>query len=163
MSDDPYALAEALGTRLRASGLRMAAAESCTGGLLSAAVTAVPGSSDYFLGGVVAYHDGAKTALLGVPEPLIASRGAVSAEVALAMADGARALFGAGIAVGITGIAGPGGGTEGKPVGTVWIAVVSDAARTPHRLLLPGDRRRVREAAVAEALRLLDGAFGGAA
>jgi nicotinamide-nucleotide amidase len=153
-------LAEALGTRLRASGLRLAASESCTGGMLSAAVTAVPGSSDYFLGGVVAYDNDAKTALLGVRASLIASEGAVSALVALAMADGARLRFGADVGIGITGIAGPGGGTADKPVGTVWIAVSAGEVRVPHLLTLPGDRRQVREAAVEEALRLLIGTFG---
>lgn len=160
MRDEAYTLAEALGTRLRASGMRLAAAESCTGGMLSAAVTAVAGSSDYFLGSVVAYHNDAKSAMLGVRESLIASEGAVSGAVALAMADGARLRFGAESGIGITGVAGPGGGTPEKPVGTVWIAVSVGEVRVPHRFRFPGDRRQVREAAVEEALRLLLGTFG---
>lgn len=127
--------------------------------MLSAALTSAAGSSDYFLGGVVAYHNSAKTALLGVPESLIASEGAVSAAVALSMAEGARERFGAEVGVGITGIAGPGGGMLGKPVGTVWVALslarISGPVRTSHCLNLPGDRRQVREAAVEQALRLL--------
>jgi nicotinamide-nucleotide amidase len=163
MTDEAYTLSEALGTRLRAAALRLAAAESCTGGMLSAAVTAVPGSSDYFLGGVVAYHNDAKTAMLGVRGSLIESEGAVSAAVALAMADGARLRFGAGAGIAVTGVAGPGGGTPEKPVGTVWIAVSVGEVRIPHRFLFPGDRRQVREAAVEAALRLLIGTFGDAA
>ncbi|HEY3489616.1 MAG TPA: CinA family protein [Candidatus Deferrimicrobiaceae bacterium] len=154
------ALAATLGTRLKASGLRLAVAESCTGGLLAAAVTAVPGSSDYFLGGVVAYHNDAKTALLGVPGPMIASDGAVSASVAVAMAEGALLCFGADVAVGVTGIAGPGGGMPDKPVGTVWVAVSAPGVCIPHRLALPGDREQVRAAAVRESLRLLIAALG---
>lgn len=160
VTDRAHALAEELGIRLRASGLLLAAAESCTGGLLSAAVTSVAGSSDWFLGGVVAYHNDAKTSLLGVRGSLIDSEGAVSAAVALAMADGARLRFGAGAGVGITGIAGPGGGSDEKPVGTVWIAVSAGEVRVPHLLRLPGDRRQVREGAVEAALRLLIDAVG---
>lgn len=120
-----------------------------------AAVTSVAGSSGWFLGGVVAYHNDAKTAMLGVRGSLLASEGAVSAAVALAMADGARLRFGAEAGVGITGIAGPDGGTPEKPVGTVWVGLSVGEVRVPHRLQLPGDRRQVREAAVDAALRLL--------
>jgi nicotinamide-nucleotide amidase len=148
-------MSEALGRALRAAGLTLAVAESCTGGMLAAAVTSIAGSSDYFMGGVVAYHNDAKSALLGIPAELIAAEGAVSAAVAVAMADGVRARFGTGAGVGVTGIAGPGGGTPDKPVGTVWVAVSVGDDRFPHLLRLDGDRQQVREAAVAEALRLL--------
>src|SRR5579863_10776814 len=109
--------AVSLGRALAEAGLTVAVAESCTGGLLGAALTAVPGSSRYLRGGVIAYANEVKTALLGVPEPLIAQAGAVSAEVAEAMAAGVRAATGADIGLGITGVAGPGPDGPGKPAG----------------------------------------------
>lgn len=133
-------------------------AESCTGGLLGGAVTSVPGSSGWFLGGVVAYSDASKIRDLGVPARTIAERGAVSGEVALAMATGVLRRFRADAAIGITGIAGPSGGGPGKPVGTVWIAVVLPGVRNADRHLFPGDREAVRAASVEAALeRLLAG------
>jgi nicotinamide-nucleotide amidase len=124
----------------------IAVAESCTGGLMSARLTDRGGSSAYMLGGVVVYSNEAKIALAGVPAELIEAHGAVSPEVAAALADGARAAFGAEIGIGITGIAGPGGGTEEKPVGTVCLCVaLAGGERWDRSVLLPGDRLTIRE------------------
>ncbi len=148
----------ALADVLRARGLRIATAESCTGGLIAAACTAVAGSSDWFERGFVTYANAAKTEMLGVAAALIEAHGAVSAEVACAMAEGALAHSHADLAVAVTGIAGPGGGVPGKPVGTVWLAWVGrgDAA-VAERLQLAGDRTSVREETVHMALRRLRG------
>ncbi len=127
-------------------GQTVAVAESCTGGLMSARLTERGGSSEYMLGGVVAYSNAAKIALADVPPELIERHGAVSLEVAAALADGARARFGADVGIGITGIAGPGGGTSEKPVGTVCLSVAGAAAeRWDRTVLLPGDRQTIRE------------------
>ena len=122
-------LEQAVGRLLRERGARVAVAESCTGGLIATKLTDVPGSSEYFVGGVVAYADTAKQSLLGVPDALIAQHGAVSEPVARAMAEGARARFGADLAIATTGISGPGGGSEAKPVGLVHLAL-ADAEGT---------------------------------
>ena len=157
LSADTLARAEALLARLRTGGLSVATAESCTGGLIAAALTAVPGSSASVLGGLVTYSDAAKEALLGVPRALLDAVGAVSAEVARAMAEGAVARTGANLAVSATGIAGPGGETPGKPVGLVFLGVVRHGATArSERFVFSGDRAAVREATVREALRLLD-------
>jgi len=137
---------------LLAAGRTVAVAESCTGGGVCEALTALPGSSGYFLGGVVAYGNASKIRDLGVPSDLIDSRGAVSREVAEEMAAGAMRRFGADIGIGTTGIAGPGGGTPGKPVGTVYIAIVSGEVRLSYHLRLPGDRDAVRGATVRRVL-----------
>ena len=143
----------ALGDALRARGWMLASAESCTGGLIAAACAGVAGSSDWFERGFVTYSNEAKTDLLGVPAPLIDRHGAVSAEVAQAMAEGALARSRAQIAVAVTGIAGPGGATPDKPVGTVWLALAgSGAAAQTERLQLAGDRAAVRAQTVAIAL-----------
>jgi nicotinamide-nucleotide amidase len=145
------ALADALRTR----GLRITTAESCTGGALAAACTALAGSSDWFERGFVTYSNEAKVEMLGVDPALIAAHGAVSEPVALAMARGALARSQATIAVAVTGIAGPGGAVPGKPVGTVWLAWGHALRLTSELLLLPGDRDAVRAATVSAALERL--------
>ncbi len=146
-------LVERLADAARARGLRLATAESCTGGLVAAAMTALAGSSDWFERGYVTYSNAAKTADLGVPAVLIAQVGAVSEAVARAMAQGARARSGASWAVALTGIAGPSGGGGDKPVGTVWIAWAGPQGEVSARCFrFAGDRAAVREQAVAAAL-----------
>ena len=135
--------------------LTVATAESCTGGLLAARLTEQPGSSAWVLGGVTAYANSAKEQLLDVPASVLDEHGAVSPEVAVALAEGARARFGADIGVGITGIAGPGGGTPEKPVGTVHLCVAGPDGRQLRALRLPGSRSAVRERSVTMAMHLL--------
>ena len=145
-----------LGETLRARGAMLATAESCTGGLIAATCTSVAGSSDWFERGFVTYSNTAKTEMLGVDAALIATHGAVSAEVACAMAEGALRHSKASLAVAVTGIAGPGGATPGKPVGTVWLALARRGGTTEaERLQLDGDRAAVREQTVQHALRRL--------
>ena len=154
---DMLAEVQALAAALTARGWMLATAESCTGGLIAAACTAQAGSSDWFERGVVSYSNEAKTELLGVPAELIARHGAVSGEVASAMAEGALAHSRAHIAVAVTGIAGPGGGSPGKPVGTVWVGVaLQGAPGTTQLLRLRGDRAAVRRQTVMHALQLLN-------
>jgi competence/damage-inducible protein CinA-like protein len=143
-----------LGTA-RGQGLSLAAAESCTGGLVAARLTSVPGSSDVFRGGVVAYDNDVKRAQLGVSEETLATHGAVSAETATEMALGARESLGANVAVSTTGIAGPGGGTPEKPVGLVYLHASGPGAELARELNLPGDREAVRRRATAAALHLV--------
>jgi len=140
---------------LRARGWRLATAESCTGGLIAAACTALAGSSDWFERGFVTYSNEAKTDLLGVPPALIQAQGAVSEEVALAMVAGALQRAPVQMAVAVTGIAGPGGAVPGKPVGTVWLAWGTAQAVQAQRLQLAGDREAVRGATVQAALQRL--------
>lgn len=155
-SDDGTSVDEQVAALLRAKGWTIATAESCTGGLLGGRLTKLAGSSDYVAGGLVVYSNAAKTALAGVPADLIERAGAVSVEVAEALADGARAALGADVGVGITGIAGPGGGTEDKPVGTVCFSVAGpDAARLTRRLHLPGGRADVRDRSLTVAMHLV--------
>jgi nicotinamide-nucleotide amidase len=145
-----------LGDTLRARGLRLATAESCTGGLIAAACTAIAGSSDWFERGFVTYSNEAKTEMLGVPTALIGAHGAVSAEVARAMAEGALVHSRADLAVAVTGIAGPGGGSADKPVGTVWLALARTGRPADAELLrLRGDRAAIRAQTVARALQRL--------
>jgi nicotinamide-nucleotide amidase len=151
-----------------ASPLRIATAESCTGGLLAARLTELPGSSEYFNGAIVAYANEAKVSLAGVPAELIERYGAVSAEVAKALADGARAALDVDVGVGITGVAGPGGGTEHKPVGLVWVSVTLAASEDPSQVVeltrsidLPGGRADVRERATTIAMHLVRRALTG--
>jgi len=152
---DVWELAARLGERMADRGLTVATAESCTGGLVAAAITDVPGSSGWFLGAVVAYANDVKTRLLEVTEADLAAEGAVSEAVALAMALGARRRLGTDLAVAITGIAGPGGATPDKPVGTVWIAVSGAGRSLARQHRFDGDRRAVRRAATAAALAML--------
>jgi nicotinamide-nucleotide amidase len=138
------------------AGRRIAIAESCTGGLLAARLTERPGSSAYVAGGVVAYANEAKTELLGVEPDMLAAHGAVSEPVAEAMAEGAMSRFGADTAIAITGIAGPGGGTADKPVGTVCFTVMlADGETVTRTLRLPGDRSDIRERSTTVAMHLL--------
>ena len=144
-------LADALLARRRT----LSTAESCTGGLVGGALTALPGSSAWYLGGVVAYSNALKIRLLGVPPALLDAHGAVSPETARAMADGIRLATASDYAVSLTGIAGPGGGTPAKPVGLVYIAVASPSGTTAHEHHFPGTRADIRAAATEAALRHL--------
>lgn len=139
----------------RARKLTLATAESCTGGMIGERLTGIAGSSDVYLGGVVAYANGAKASLLGVPAQVLEQHGAVSAESAAAMAVGARAALGSDVAASVTGIAGPGGGSPGKPVGLVFAHVETPQGSMSRRLDLPGDRDSVRARATAIVLHLL--------
>ncbi|MCZ8098727.1 MAG: nicotinamide-nucleotide amidohydrolase family protein [Burkholderiales bacterium] len=152
--------AASLLAHLRARGLTVATAESCTGGLVAAALTAIPGSSDVVDRGFVTYSNGAKVDMLGVPAALIATHGAVSEPVARAMAEGALRASSAGVTVSLTGIAGPGGGSAGKPVGLVHLAAARRGGPTLHLERRYGDlgRAAIREAAVRDALDLVEAA-----
>jgi nicotinamide-nucleotide amidase len=138
-----------------ARGLRLATAESCTGGMVATRLTDVPGSSASFVGGVVAYADEVKRSELDVPEELLVRYGAVSAEVAAAMAEGARRRLDADVAVAVTGVAGPGGGTPEKPVGRVHLHVAGPDGSLARMLDLPGERNQIRVRATVTALHLL--------
>ena len=145
-----------IGEALRARGWTLAVAESCTGGMIGARVTAVSGSSDYFVGGVIAYADATKVALLGVGEAEMAREGAVSDEVARQMAAGVRTRLDADIALSVTGVAGPRGGTLGKPVGTVHMGLATrDEVRAEH-VCFDGGREEIREATCRWALDVLE-------
>lgn len=154
------ALVVQLADRLRALGWRLACAESCTGGLLAASCTDLAGSSDWFERGVVSYSNRAKVDLLGVPQPLIDAHGAVSEAVARAMVEGIARSSGADLAVSVTGIAGPAGGTTAKPVGTVWFGFAvrhrdGTLEVSSEHQRFDGDRAQVRAASVLHALRAL--------
>lgn len=154
-SRDERPTAELVLDLLRAQGLTLGAAESCTGGLVAARLTDVPGSSDVFVGAVVAYSNEVKAAQLGVPEAVLAEHGAVSEQVAAAMAQGARAQLGADVAVAVTGVAGPGGGTAAKPVGLVFLHAAGPAGELARRLDFPGDRDTIRRRSAVAALHLV--------
>jgi nicotinamide-nucleotide amidase len=139
----------------RERGLTIATAESCTGGLVAARLTSVPGSSDVFLGAVVAYADEVKARELDVPAEVLERHGAVSAEAAAAMAAGVRVRLGADVAVSVTGLAGPGGGTPEKPVGLVYLHAEGPEGSLARRLDLPGDREAIRSRAAVAALHLV--------
>lgn len=155
------ATAEQLLSTYRDQGLRLATAESCTGGLIAASLTEIAGSSDVVECGFVTYSNEAKEEMLGVPAAMIREHGAVSAEVAEAMAKGALAQSRADVAVSATGIAGPGGATTDKPVGLVFLGIAHRAGPArAERFVFPGDRQAVRQATLAQALRLLQEAAG---
>jgi PncC family amidohydrolase len=141
--------------RLVEQGRTVAVAESCTGGLVGHRLTQVPGSSAAFLGGVIAYHNAVKQRVLGVPAEVLEREGAVSEASALAMAEGARQLLGADVAVAVTGIAGPSGGSDDKPVGLTYVALSGSDSRTCERYLWRGGRQANKESSAEAALALL--------
>jgi nicotinamide-nucleotide amidase len=147
--------AESVGTLFRERSQTLAIAESCTGGLVAQLVTEHPGASEFFKGAIVAYDDSVKTAVLGVPPALVASRGAVSTEVARAMAEGTRRALGVDVALAVTGLAGPGGATASKPVGDVHLAVATSEGTTDRQLSFPGSRNQVRLLAAYAGLSLV--------
>jgi nicotinamide-nucleotide amidase len=154
-AEDERSVQEIVLELCREHGLTLVTAESCTGGLVSARLTDVPGSSDVFRGGIVAYDDAVKRGELGVPVDTLEAHGAVSAETAAAMAHGARSRLGADVAVAVTGIAGPGGGTPEKPVGLVHFHAVGPDGELAHRFELPGDRDWIRSRSAVAALHLV--------
>jgi PncC family amidohydrolase len=156
MEDEPLThLVESLQARCLERGLTVATAESCTGGLVAKLLTDVAGSSGYFRGGIVSYANEAKVRLLGVAQEQLAAHGAVSAQVARAMAVGARERTGADLAVAVSGVSGPGGGSPAKPVGLTYVAVADGAAVEVRRFLWVGDRSANRDASARAALELL--------
>jgi len=152
---DDETLEEVVGKLLKKHGLTLALAESCTGGLASKKITDIPGSSDYFLGGVVAYHNSAKTSLLNVSEQTLARHGAVSAATALAMAFGVREKFSSDVGLGITGIAGPGGSSSDKPVGLIYIGLSHDTANYSNKYVFFGSREIIRTKSANAALDMI--------
>jgi nicotinamide-nucleotide amidase len=148
-------LADRLQARCLSAGLTVGLAESCTGGLTAHVLTEIPGSSGYLLGSIVSYADAAKVRLLGVAEEVLAAHGAVSAQVARAMAVGARERLGADIGAGVTGIAGPDGGSDAKPVGLTYIAVADELGVDVRRFAWSGDRGENKRASVEAVLELL--------
>jgi PncC family amidohydrolase len=148
-------LANDVGTRARSTGVTIALAESCTGGLVGHLITEIAGASEYLNGGVVAYADEVKAELLGVPASALADHGAVSAQVAVAMASGARERFGADVAAAVTGIAGPTGGSPQKPVGLTYVAVADGRGTDVRRYVWTGDRHHNKLASAGATLELL--------
>ena len=151
-SDHDDTLQEALGRLLSIHGKTLSTAESCTGGTISQLITSIPGSSEYFLGGVTSYANSVKTGVLGVAPEIIEKHGAVSSECVAAMAEGVRRLTGSDYSVATSGIAGPGGGTPEKPVGTVWVGVSSQKGTETYKVQYKGDRKRNIERSAAFAL-----------
>ena len=145
-----------VGELLRSQGLRLATAESCTGGLIGHRLTDIAGSSDYYLGGVIAYANDAKVGVLGVRQQTLDEHGAVSRETVLEMAGGVRRALNADIGLAVSGIAGPGGGTPEKPVGLVWIGLIAPQAIAARRFRFEGNRLAVKAQAAQTALELLD-------
>jgi nicotinamide-nucleotide amidase len=161
MREEIEELAAQAGTLLSASHLSLATAESCTGGMVAEAVTSVPGSSLYFLGGIVAYDNRIKESVLCVRRALLDKHGSVSKEVVSAMAKGAIDVLKADCAIAVSGIAGPGGGTQAKPVGLVYIGIALPAGTTVQEFRFAGDREEIRQHATLEGLRLLCQRLGG--
>jgi PncC family amidohydrolase len=152
---DPRDLAERLQAICVGRGWTVVTAESCTGGLVADCLTDIPGSSGYVLGGIVAYHDRVKSDQLGVPAQVIEAHGAVSVQVARAMAIGAQEMLGSTFAVSVTGIAGPGGGTEAKPVGLTYVGVAGPDGVEVRRFAWPGDRLANKRDSARAALEML--------
>jgi len=148
-------LVDEVGRLLKSKGLTIAVAESCTGGRFGDTITDISGSSDYFLGGVISYSNESKEQLLGVDPSVLRSKGAVSEEVAIQMASGVRSALNSKIGVGITGIAGPSGGTAEKPVGLVYIAVCSKGATLCTKNVFDGSRTEVKKRSVTKALDMI--------
>lgn len=161
--DELLDLAERVGAACRARGMTIATAESCTAGLVAHLLTEIPGSSDYFRGGLVTYANDVKTALAGVPDETLAAHGAVSAQVAVAMAEGARHRLGVDVAVAVTGVAGPGGGTPSKPVGLTYVAVADGTGDDVRRFAWSEDRSGNKRSSAAAALALLAERLSGGA
>jgi nicotinamide-nucleotide amidase len=151
-SEQDDTLQECVGRLLAAAGKTFSTAESCTGGTISQLITSIPGSSGYFLGGVTSYANSVKTGVLGVDPQIIEKHGAVSSECVAAMAEGVRKLTGSDYSAATSGIAGPGGGTPEKPVGTVWIGVSSERGTETYKVQYKGDRKRNIERSAAFAL-----------
>lgn len=154
-TQSPFSLLQTLAQALQRQGWMLTTAESCTGGLIAAACTELPGSSIWFDRGFVTYSNAAKTQMLGVPAPLIAEHGAVSQPVVHAMAEGAAARSDAQVSVAVSGVAGPSGGTPDKPVGTVWVAWQLPGRTWSRCLHLHGDRQAVRQQTLEQALQEL--------
>lgn len=154
-SDEDDTLEKCIGKLLHGTGKTISTAESCTGGSIAALLTSVAGSSEYFLGSVVSYANSVKTGVLGVDENIIAGHGAVSSECVAAMAEGVRKLTGSDFSIATSGIAGPGGGSETKPVGLVWIGVSSQKSTETFSMVFKGDRKRNIERFAANALNIL--------
>jgi PncC family amidohydrolase len=155
VTDPLVDLAERLQARCVARGLTLATAESCTGGLVAHLITEVPGSSAYLVGGVVAYSNGVKERELGVTADVLDAHGAVSAQVAVAMAEGVRRQLASDLGVAVTGVAGPDGGTEAKPVGLVYVAVAGGGEPLVRRFQWPGDRTENKRDSARAALEML--------
>ena len=153
-AEDERSVGELVLDVCRERGFRLATAESCTGGLVAARLSDVPGASDVLAGGIVAYANDVKTAELGVPDELLAAHGAVSGEVAEAMSAGVRARLGVEVGIAVTGVAGPGGGTPEKPVGLVHFHVSTPDGEEGRSFSLPGDRATIRSRATVSALHL---------
>lgn len=151
----PKKLATEIGRLLKKNRRTLAIAESCTGGLVSSAITDVPGSSDYFLGAVVAYHDRVKASVLGVSKKILHRYGAVSPQTALKLAETVRKKLRSDYGLAVTGIAGPSGGTKTKPVGLVYVGLASKEGSVAKKFIFPGDRRSIRNRAAQKALSLL--------
>ena len=154
-SDEDDTLEKCTGKLLQGTGKTISTAESCTGGSIAAMLTSVAGSSEYFLGSVVSYANSVKSGVLGVDENIIAEHGAVSSECVAAMAEGVRKLTGSDFSIATSGIAGPGGGSEAKPVGLVWIGVSSQKSTETYSMVFKGDRKRNIERFAANALNIL--------
>ena len=153
--EDLVELAQRVGSAMRAGGRRLATVESCTGGLVAHLITEIPGSSDYFVGALVTYSNELKEALADVPAPMLEAHGAVSAQVARAMAEGARHRLAVDVAVAVTGIAGPDGGSTAKPVGLTYVAVADPDGVDVRRHVWAGDRAANKRSSAAAALELV--------